>query len=73
MAKSNKIKYHNQYSCSAFKSTRVVRAHRACCSHVSTRAITCTVPRTLFIELCAVSHGNKLFRLESLMLINLRN
>jgi hypothetical protein len=73
MAKSNKIKYHNQYSRSAFKSTRVVRVHRSCGSHVSTCAVTCTVPRTLFSELCVVSHGNKLFRLESLTLINLRN
>jgi hypothetical protein len=54
-------------------SLRAIHAHCACHSHVSTRAVACAVPRALFSGLCAVSHGNKLFRLESLTLINLRN
>ena len=58
---------------SALKSARAVRAHRVCRSHVSMRAVACAVPHALFSWLCAVSHGNKLFRLESLTLINLRN
>jgi hypothetical protein len=59
-----------------FKSARAVRAHHACRSHVSTRTIACTVthvPCTLFSELRAMSRGNKMFCLESLMLTNLRN
>jgi hypothetical protein len=71
-----RIKFYNQYSRSVFKSTRAFRAHRACRSHVSTRAIACTVPHaphTLFSELRTLSRGDKLFHLESLTLINLRN
>jgi hypothetical protein len=58
----SRIKYYNQYLRSAFKSTRVVRTHRACRSHMSTRVVACAIPRTLFSVLRAMSHGNKLFR-----------
>jgi hypothetical protein len=39
---------------SALKSACVVRAHRACRSHVSTRAVACVVPSTLFSRLCVL-------------------
>jgi hypothetical protein len=60
----SRMQYYNQCSRSAFKSTRAVRAHRACRSHMSTRAVACAVPRTLFSGLRVMSRDNKLFRLE---------
>jgi hypothetical protein len=63
----------------SFVHHRVVRARSRVDSHVS-RAVVCVVsravphaPRTLFSELRAMLRGNKLFRLESLTLINLCN
>lgn len=62
--------------CSAFKSGHAIRAHRACCSHMSTCTIACAVshtPCTSFSVSHALSCDNKPFYLESSMLIKLRN